>query len=108
MKKIASPFRLTDTVTLRNRLTSGGGQQACTQGPEEFPTDNAIDEAISVASASASIVCFTHYGIFGRGAATGSQEGIYPTLSKIRSGQTCGNFLSAKHRSIDDTRNELL
>ena len=75
-KKLLTPFRLTDTVTLRNRLTSGSGQQACTQGPELFPTDNTIDEAVSVASAGASIVCYTHYGIYGGGAAMGNQKGM--------------------------------
>ncbi|MBR1779938.1 MAG: FAD-dependent oxidoreductase [Oscillospiraceae bacterium] len=75
-KKLLSPFRLTETVTLRNKLVSGSGQQACTQGPELFPSDNTIDEAISVATAGAGILCFTYYGIYGGGAAMGDQSHI--------------------------------
>jgi len=71
---LLSPYELTDKVILRNRLISGSGQQALTQGPEPFPTDTTFDDIIAVAAAGASIVTFTHYGIYGGGAAMGDQS----------------------------------
>lgn len=75
-KNILSPFTLNDRVVLKNRLSTANGQQALTQGPEDFPADNTMEEMIVNAAAGAGIVCFTHYGTYGAGAAMPDQTGL--------------------------------
>lgn len=65
-KKMFSPYRLSDTITLKNRVTSANGQHAQSQGPETWPSEIQIAEMADFCN-GASLICFGHYGKFGGG-----------------------------------------
>lgn len=67
-KKMLAPYRLTDTVTLKNRVLFPNGQHAQSQGPETWPSEIQIAEMAEFCSGGASLICFGHFGKFGGGA----------------------------------------
>lgn len=67
-EKMFTPYRLSDKITLKNRVTSPNGQHAQNQGPETYPSEIQMAEMAEFCTSGASLICFGHFGKFGGGA----------------------------------------
>lgn len=60
-KELLTPYRLSDTIVLKNRLISPNSLHGLMQGPEDFPSESTINECTQFCQSGASLFSARHH-----------------------------------------------